>query len=64
VTSNLVSGRYRIGVKYYSSGSMGTSRGVVVVCRNDVNYLCVPTIIPFSLDQQDNNVQYITEINV
>jgi len=63
VTKSTVKGRYRIGVKYFSSGSMGTSRGVVIIFVPDyVTRVSDPTIIPFTLDQNAGGTQFITDI--
>jgi len=64
VTNTLIYGRYRIGVKYFSSGSMGTSRGVAVIMRPNSQRIADPVIVPFALDQNSFEVQFVAEVVV
>lgn len=58
-TDRLDKGTYHVGVRYFSAGPMGVSRGIVVVMRGqDVS------IHPFRLVQGGGEVRYVTSVEV
>lgn len=58
-TDKLERGTYHIGVRYFSAGPMGVSRGIVVVMRGgDVS------IYPFRLIEGGGEIRYVASVNV
>jgi tetratricopeptide (TPR) repeat protein len=57
-TSKVDRGTYHVGVRYFSAGPMGISRGLVVIVRND-NEL---EIHPFRLTQGGGDIRYVASV--
>jgi len=53
-------GKYDIGVRYFSAGPMGVSRGIVVVMRGED----VVEILPFRLIEGGGDIRYLTTVTV
>ncbi|HYM60218.1 MAG TPA: VIT domain-containing protein [Thermoanaerobaculia bacterium] len=64
-TSTLHKGAYHVGVKYFSAGPMGVSRGIVVVLR-DRGPKSEPSvdIFPFRLIEGGGDIRKITTVKV
>jgi uncharacterized protein YfaP (DUF2135 family) len=58
-TDSLKTGTYHVGVRYFSAGPMGVSRGIVVILRGDD-----VEIEPFRLVAGGRDIRYVTSINV
>ena len=58
-TDRLEKGTYHVGVRYFSAGPMGVSRGIVVVMRGDD-----VEIHPFRLVQGGREIRYVTSVEV
>lgn len=59
-TSELDRGTYHIGVRYFSAGPMGISRGIVIVVRDDDQL----EIHPFRLTQGGGDIRYVGRVAV
>jgi tetratricopeptide (TPR) repeat protein len=59
-TSELDRGTYHIGVRYFSAGPMGISRGIVVVVRDDDQL----EIHPFRLTKGGGSIRYVAGVAV
>jgi len=57
-TEKLVDGKYDIGVRYFSAGPMGVSRGIVIVMRGDDDV----EITPFRLVEGGGEIRYVTTV--
>jgi tetratricopeptide (TPR) repeat protein len=57
-TSALKTGTYHVGVRYFSAGPMGISRGVVIVMRGDDDV----EIHPFRLAQGGGEIRYVATV--
>jgi len=57
-TEQLVDGKYDIGVRYFSAGPMGVSRGIVIVMRGDDDV----EIRPFRLVEGGGEIRYVTTV--
>jgi tetratricopeptide (TPR) repeat protein len=57
-TEKLVDGKYDIGVRYFSAGPMGVSRGIVIVMRGDDDV----EIRPFRLVEGGGEIRYVTTV--
>ncbi len=62
-TEKTLSGRYRVGVKYYNAGAMGKASGVVVVLRSVGGEVKKPTVYPFTLEPNRNQVAQVVDID-
>ncbi|HEX7155451.1 MAG TPA: VIT domain-containing protein [Thermoanaerobaculia bacterium] len=60
-TERVERGTYHIGVRYFSAGPMGVSRGLVVVMRGDGPDV---EIHPFRLVQGGGDIRYVAAVNV
>lgn len=58
-TGDAKRGTYHVGVRYFSAGPMGVSRGIVVVMRGDD-----VEIHPFRLVQGGRDIRYLAAVNV
>lgn len=58
-TERLERGTYHVGVRYFSAGPMGVSRGIVVVMRGDD-----VEIHPFRLVKGGREIRYVTGVTV
>jgi len=58
-TRDLDRGTYHVGVRYFSAGPMGISRGLVVVMRDDD-----VDVYPFRLVQGGGEIRYVTAVKV
>ena len=63
-TDRTIRGSYRVGVKYYSAGPMGQSRGVLVVLKPSENGAVRPAVHPFSLSPKDKRVSEVARIEM
>ena len=54
----MVDGKYDIGVRYFSAGPMGVSRGIVIVMRGDDDV----EIEPFRLVEGGGEIRYLTTV--
>jgi len=57
-TDKMVDGKYDIGVRYFSAGPMGVSRGIVIVMRGDDDV----EIEPFRLVEGGGEIRYLTTV--
>jgi len=57
--NHLDAGTYHVGVRYFSAGPMGVSRGLVVVLRDDD-----VDIHPFRLVQGGGDIRYVAAVRV
>lgn len=58
-TNSIAAGTYHVGVRYFSAGPMGVSRGLVVVLRDDE-----VDIHPFRLVQGGGDIRYVAAVRV
>lgn len=58
-TARVDRGTYHVGVRYFASGPMGISRGIVIVMRNDE-----VEIHPFRLTRGGEAIRYVTAVTV
>jgi tetratricopeptide (TPR) repeat protein len=63
-TEKLEKGLYDIGVRYFSAGPMGVSRGIIVVIRDDRSAAPSVEITPFRLIEGGGDIRYVTQVAV
>ena len=63
-TKRVENGTYHVGVRYFSAGPMGISRGVVVVLRDDAGREPRIEIHPFRLTEGGREIRYVAAVNV